>query len=120
MATADSSNTAAGDTTSEQKPDVEQLRADIEQTREELGETVEALTAKLDVKSRAKARVNRTKQQAGARLDAGRTRATELTGQARSAATTDDGKPAPAVLAGAAVAVSALVVVSVLVWRRRR
>jgi len=34
--------------------DIEAIQRDIEATRAELGETVEALTAKLDVKARAK------------------------------------------------------------------
>jgi len=41
--------------------DPEQIRADIEQTREELGETVAALSAKTDVKARAKDRIEGTK-----------------------------------------------------------
>jgi ElaB/YqjD/DUF883 family membrane-anchored ribosome-binding protein len=104
----------------EHKPDVEELQAEIEQTREQLGETVDALTAKLDVKSRAKDRLNQTKQQAGAKLDAGRTRAVELTSSARSAATDEQGKPTPPVLVGVAVAASAIVALTVLAWRRRR
>jgi uncharacterized protein DUF3618 len=103
-----------------QKPDVEELQAEIEQTREQLGETVEALTAKLDVKSRAKDRLTETKEQAVARLDAGRTKAVELTGSARNAATDEQGKPTPPVLIGAAVVVSAVVALTVLAWRRRR
>ena len=66
----------------------EAIREDIERTREELAETVDALHAKLDVKTRV-----------------------------RDAATTDSGKPRPALLAGAAVAVLA---VAGLVWWRRR
>jgi ElaB/YqjD/DUF883 family membrane-anchored ribosome-binding protein len=37
--------------------DPEQLRAEIEDTRRELGETVAALSAKTDVKARARARL---------------------------------------------------------------
>jgi ElaB/YqjD/DUF883 family membrane-anchored ribosome-binding protein len=40
----------------------EEIEADIESAREELGETVEALAAKTDVKSRAKAKVEETKE----------------------------------------------------------
>ena len=43
--------------------DIDELQNDIEQTRKELGETVEALTAKLDVKERAKEKVAETKEQ---------------------------------------------------------
>jgi hypothetical protein len=38
----------------QQQPDVQELRDQIEHTREELAETISALTAKTDVKSRAK------------------------------------------------------------------
>jgi chromosome segregation ATPase len=114
------------------KPDVEQLQADIEHTREELAETVEALTAKLDVKSRARDRLDDTKARARAQvMDAQtrakaqigyvQTRAKGLTTQARSSATTADGKPAPTVLASAAAVTTAvLVATGLFVWRRRR
>jgi ElaB/YqjD/DUF883 family membrane-anchored ribosome-binding protein len=39
----------------------EEIRADIEQTRAEVGDTVEALAAKTDVKSQAKAKVEEIK-----------------------------------------------------------
>ncbi len=74
----------------------EELESDIVHQREQLAETIDALTAKLDVKSQAKAK------------------AADL--QAR--ATTDEGKPRPEVLVGAGVLVA--VVVGVLVWRHRR
>ncbi|MDX6302137.1 MAG: hypothetical protein QOF53_3351 [Nocardioidaceae bacterium] len=119
-------------TDGDQKPDIEELQANIEQTRQELGDTVEALTAKLDVKSRAKARVNDTKLRTKAQLNDVQARAKGqlsdvqarakgLTTQARSKATTDDGKPAPAALAGAgAVLASLLLVTGLVVWRKRR
>jgi len=126
-----------------EKPAIEDIQADIEQTRQELAETVEALTAKLDVKSRAQERLNDVKRRAkeqltDARTRAGtqvttvrtqanghittvRTRATGLTASARTAATTPEGKPKPAVLGGAAaVVVSALAGTGLLLWRRRR
>ena len=92
------------------KPDIDQLKENIEQTRAELGETVDALSAKLDVKSRAKARVNETKDRA----------VTQLKG-VQSKATTAEGKPEPAVLAGAGGVVAVLVLLTGLViWRKRR
>lgn len=73
----------------------EEIQADIEQQRERLARTVDELSARLDVKSRARARLARW----------------------RSAATTSEGQVRPEVLSGAA-AVSAAVVVILL--RRRR
>lgn len=67
----------------------------VERNREQLADTVDALQAKLDVKSRAQAKLRETKHRA----------------------TTDDGKPRPVVLAGA---VAALAAVAGLVWWRRR
>ena len=73
----------------------EQIEADIEQQREQLADTVDALTAKLDVKA-----------QAGAKVD-----------EVRHRATTDSGKPRPELIAaGAAVVVAVGVLVC---WRRR-
>jgi Protein of unknown function (DUF3618) len=40
----------------------EEIEADIESAREELGDTVEALAAKTDVKGRAKAKAEKTKE----------------------------------------------------------
>ena len=76
----------------------EQIEADIERQREELADTVDALHAKLDVKARAK------------------DKAAEL----KDRATTDQGKPRPEVLAGAAAAVTLVVGLVVLRVRRSR
>jgi chromosome segregation ATPase len=114
------------------KPDVEEIQANIEQTRQELGETVDALTAKMDVKSRTKARLddtrqratvklNQTKGQASVKLQDAKVRTSQLTAQAKHNATDDAGKPKPAVLAGAGGAVTAVVaLVSLVLWRKRR
>jgi hypothetical protein len=92
------------------KPDIDQLKHDIEQTRSELGETVDALSAKLDVKSRTKAKVGETKERAVGQIKAVQTKAT-----------TADGKPEPVVLAGAGGVVAVLALVTALiVWRKRR
>lgn len=68
---------------------------EVEQNRERLANTVDALQAKLDVKSQAKAKVARVQERA----------------------TTEDGKPRPEVVAGAA---AVLVGFAALVWWRRR
>jgi hypothetical protein len=74
----------------------EELETDIAEQREQLAETIDALTAKLDVKSQAKAKA----------------------ADVRDRATTDTGKPRPELLVGAGVLVA--VVVGVLVWRHQR
>ena len=74
--------------------DPDAIREEIERTREELAGTVDALHAKLDVKSQAKARIARAKDQA----------------------TTDSGKPRPEVIAGVVGAV--LLVAGLIRWRR--
>jgi hypothetical protein len=74
----------------------EVIEADIAQQREQLAETIDALTAKLDVKSQAKAKV----------------------ADVRDRATTETGKPRPELLVGAGVLVA--VVVGVIVWRHHR
>ena len=78
--------------TTSNDPDV--IREEIERTRDELACTVDALQAKLDVKSQAKARVARVKDQV----------------------TTDSGKPRPELVAG--VVGAALLVVGLIRWRK--
>ena len=73
----------------------EAIEADIAVQRQELAHTIDQLSAKFDVKSRAKAK------------------ATEL----QDRATTDSGTPRPEVI-GAALSLVAMV--AVLVWWRRR
>ena len=72
-----------------------QLEREVERNREELARTVDALHHKLDVKAQAQQRVGRLKD----------------------SATTDDGKPRPAVLGAVGAAAAGLVL---LVWLRRR
>jgi hypothetical protein len=72
-----------------------EIEADIEQQRDQLAQTVDQLTAKLDVKSQAQAKVRELKDRA----------------------TTDEGKPRPEVVA--TVVALALVVAAAVWWRRR-
>ncbi|HEX6151267.1 DUF3618 domain-containing protein [Nocardioides sp.] len=74
----------------------EQIEADIAEQREQLAETVDQLTAKLDVKSQAQAKVN----------------------EMRHRATTASGRPRPEVLAAAGALVAAAV--ALVWWQRRR
>ena len=92
-------------------PDIDQLQAGIEQTREDLAATVDALTAKLDVKARTRAKLTDTTENV-------KDQAAHLAHSAQDAATDEQGQPKPAVVAGAAVAVAALVALVVRSWRR--
>jgi hypothetical protein len=74
----------------------EQIEAEIAAQREELADTVDQLTAKLDVKSQAQAKVNEMKHRA----------------------TTDNGRPRPELLGAAGALVTAGL--ALLWWRRRR
>jgi Protein of unknown function (DUF3618) len=73
----------------------EQIEAEIAAQREQLADTVDQLTAKLDVKSQARAKVT----------------------DAKARATTSDGKPRPEVLAAAG---SLIAMAIVLAWWRHR
>jgi len=73
----------------------QELEREVERNREELARTVDALHHKLDVKAQAQQRVTRLKE----------------------SATTDDGKPRPAVLGAVGAAAAGL---ALLVWLRRR
>jgi hypothetical protein len=73
----------------------EELQAEIEQQREQLAGTLDALSAKLDVKAQAQAKVDEVKGRA----------------------TTQDGRPRPELIAAAAAVV--VVAVALIVWRRK-
>lgn len=95
-----------GQDQSQGTPGVEEIEADIARKREELAATVDALTDRLDVKSRVRGKVEQTKQDALHRVHT-----------ARDQATDQDGRPTPPVIAGAAAVVLLVVLV---VWRRSR
>jgi glycine cleavage system aminomethyltransferase T len=112
-----SPDTASGGSGGTDTRDRARIEADIEQTRQELGETVEALSAKLDVKARARQRLVLTKEHAGQRADAARRRAAELAVQAKVAATENHEESRTVVPAGAVIVVVALS--AAVVWKRR-
>lgn len=74
----------------------EEIEADIARQREQLAETVDQLSAKLDVKSQAQAKVAHVKDRA----------------------TTPEGRPRPEVLAAAGSLIAMTAVL--LIWRMRR
>lgn len=99
----------------------DELEADIVETREALGETVAALTAKADVKSRARARVADVTSRGRAQLHAAQGRGRLLLTRVKDATTDDAGQTTKAVpVIVGLVAVTAVAVGAVLVWRSSR
>jgi chromosome segregation ATPase len=98
------------DSPTTEKPEIEEIEAQIAHTREELAGTVDELTARLDVKARAKDRIQQTREQTMARVQT-----------LRASATDDEGRPTPTALgAGGVVAATVAVVLALVLWRRRR
>jgi len=81
--------------------DREAIEADIAATRADLGETVDALSRKLDVKSRVSAKAAETTSRV----------------RAKAADTSDRVRREPALPAG--ILAGALLIVALVVWRRR-
>jgi hypothetical protein len=100
-------------------PDIDALQADIEDTRRDLAETVDALTDKLNVKARTKARLETGRQQAVEGLESAKSRALELTGTVRDSATDEQGDVRREVLVATGVLVVALSALVVLGVRRK-
>ncbi|KUH84994.1 MULTISPECIES: DUF3618 domain-containing protein [unclassified Mycobacterium] len=94
---------------------VDDIQADIEQTRNELGETVEALQAKLDVKGRAKDKVDETKERAKDKATETKERVVEKADTLRHTATDNPKRTVPV-----AAVIAILAVLGIVVWRRRR
>jgi cell division septation protein DedD len=128
--TAAHSPTQSSDTkTAAQSPDPDALRAEIAETRADLGDTVDALAAKADVRSRAKASLAQRRQAvtaaAGRATTAARAKTAPLTGQARTYTATARQKaaatgPRTRVTAGTAAGATLLALVVALGLRRRR
>jgi hypothetical protein len=91
-----------------QAPTPEELEKQIEGMRQDLAETVDALSAKLDVKTRARERVDQV-----------RGRVTGQVGHLRDVATDDQGRPTPQTIAVAAAGAAVLLGVTVLLVGRR-
>ena len=132
MTSPDQTTTSSNGTGAEAKPDVEEIQANIEQTRQELGETVEALTAKLDVKSRTKAKVADTKVRTKAKVADTRVKAVDTLQGAPGQGVPADGhrpgrgdrrrpaSPSPPSWPVSPACVAVVLAVTVVVWRQRR
>jgi ElaB/YqjD/DUF883 family membrane-anchored ribosome-binding protein len=103
---------------------IDDIQADIEHTREELAETIGALSAKADVKGRVKKKAADTKdritEKASETKDVVIEKAHAAQSAARDAVTDDTGSVKPGVPIAALIAAAAVLVVSLVVWRRRR
>lgn len=109
----------------------EQIEADIARQREQLAGTINDLQAKLDVKTRAKGKAAELRARSQGKAAELRTRTqgrsvalrSRTQGKAlelKSRATTDDGRPTPQAIGGAAAATLALVALGLLRRRNRR
>ena len=102
---------------------IDDIQADIEHTRKELGETIEALSAKADVKGRAKKKAADTKDSITEKVyetkEIALKKAHAAQFAARDALTDDTGSVKPGVPPIAAL-IAAAVVIGLVVWRRRR
>lgn len=99
--------------------DVGEIQAEVEQNREELGRTVEALSQKLDVKTRAAQWFRARRAQTEGLLLALRVRAARLGSTAQESVVDEQGRPKPIVPAACAALVT-VVIAGLLIWRRRR
>jgi ElaB/YqjD/DUF883 family membrane-anchored ribosome-binding protein len=110
-------NAAPTANTTAEHRDPEALRQEISQTREDMGETLYALSAKLDVKGQAKAKVDNAKTEAKVKADQAKTQAHALVSQAKEQAQTAYHRQPKAVIIGAG---AVLAIVAGLLLRRAR
>jgi Protein of unknown function (DUF3618) len=109
----------------------EQIEAEIEVQRAQLAETIDALSAKLDVKSQAQAKVEEAKHTAQAKVAQVKQLAQSKAGSAqakvgsasgtvghtvKSSTVTSSGRPRPELLA---FGITVLVATAILWWRER-
>jgi hypothetical protein len=97
-----------------------EIEAHIERTRQELGDTVDALSAKLDVKSRVLEQVGETKERVAGEFHAARQRLGEAAARGQDALTTERGDVKRLVPVAGAVAVVVVVAVTLILRRRPR
>ena len=84
----------------------EELQVEIAKQREQLADTLDALSAKLDVKAQAQAKVDGVKAQAQAKV-----------AEVKERATDNRGRPTPELIVLGATLV--VVAVALVYWRRR-
>ncbi len=94
----DSADQGAGE--AEKNANPEEIEVDIERAREEHGETVEALTARLDVKTRAQQEFAAKRERALAQARFAKARAAALRARAKDSTTDERGQVKPAVPIG--------------------
>lgn len=96
-----------------------EIEADIARTREQLGHTVEALSDKLDVKSRAQDKLQAAKHGAVEQTRIIQARGRQYAAGSMAALSDDEGKTKPVVPAtGAALAAMGVAAIVMVVWRR--
>ena len=91
-----------------------EIQQEIELTRERLGETVDELTAKADVKARTRAKAAEMKARSQAKAAEMKVKAPQVSGQLRQNETVQRRWPLAAAAAGA------VIIASIVVWRRRK
>ena len=91
-----------------------EIQQEIERTRERLGATVDELAAKADVKARTRARAAEMKGRATEMKAKAQGKAADMSGQLRQNQLVQRRWPLAAAAAGA------VIIGSVLVWRRRK
>jgi hypothetical protein len=99
--------------------DQAELQEDIERTRQDLAETIDELTARLDVKSRARDSLVEAKERARDRIVEAKAQTSHRIHQLRDRAIDVDGRPRPPVVAAAAALLAAVVTAAVLGRHRR-
>ena len=103
---------------------IDDIQADIEHTHTKLGETIGALSAKADVTGRVQHKVADTKGRITEKASETKGVVVEKAYAAQSAArdvvTDSTGSVKPSVPIAALIAAAAILVVSVVLWRRRR
>jgi len=98
--------------------DIGEIQADIDATRSELGDTVAELSAKLDVKAQARAKVEHAKDSVVDKAQDLQTRGAHIGSEIAASTTRGDGSTRRLFPVSGLVAV--LLIAGTIWWRRRR